>query len=136
MGRILKSNSYRSKVAMNLKKNSEHIENVKDYKLFSRLKTNKEPALQKYNKLGTTIGEHLLQERFKGNKELLTKINAEFNNFKLKHLWNISYKPEQVSKIIIQIRKDISRLPDDKVLDYLKNIDKLMAEKYPFNKKK
>jgi len=136
VGKLIKIISYRSKVATELKKNSAHIQNVKEYKLFDRIRTNKDPAVQKYNTLGTFVGESLLKERFKGNTEMLSKINKEFNDFKLKHLWHISYKPEQVKKIVIQIRKDISRLPDDKVLDYLKNIDKLMAEKYPIEKNK
>ena len=133
MGKILKPiknpKTYGAKAAKELRENQTFNDLHKTYKLLNKNCKKNEQINYFKNQLNLMIGKARLRTRFEKNPVILKDIQKHMEKIITANLFQSSLSSEQKSKVILKVMKDINKLPDSKVLNYIKNVENWYKDK-------
>jgi len=117
-------NRYKIEARNKMKKDLIFKAEARKNKLFSKRLNGKDVHIEVKNNLNIMIGKHILFQKFKSNPEMLKKINSELEQYYANKLYFMRISESEKSKMITNVLKEINKLNDSELLNYLKKLNK------------
>jgi len=117
-------NRYKIEARNQMKKDPKFNTEAHKNSLFSKKICGRDVHIEVKNNLNIMIGKHVLSQRFKSNPEMLKKISAELEKYYSNKIYFIRISELEKSKKITKVLRDVNKLEDNKVLDYLTKLNK------------
>ncbi len=127
MGKILKPiknpKTYGAKAAKELRENKTFNDLHQTYKILNKVDKKNEQTNYFKNQLNLMIGRARLRTRFEKNPVLLKDIQKHMEKIIAANMFQSALSNAEKSKVILKVMTDINKLPDSKVLDYIKDVE-------------